>query len=257
MNRALTVFILMVITPLADAQSLVPEAEQYHIRVEFRRWQVGLDSEIQMTSGDNPTGTLINVRDDLGVSDHGTFEVRGILQLGLGKKLRFGFTPLDYDGDKRVERSLRFEGTVYNLNTRVVTSVKGNWYTGEFEWDIFHGEKGYLGLLIGVKAFDGTTVLVAPELGIREVEGIQVPAPVLGLTSRIYAGHVSVSAEVSGLSIGDRGNLYELDLGAHVDVVNHLGVGVGFRLLSMHGKNDRDLIDFKLSGVYLGADVNF
>jgi hypothetical protein len=257
MNRILYAVLLIASASLAEAQSLVPDAEQYHVRLEVRRWQAGLDSEIQMSSGDDPTGTLIDVKKDLGVEDHGSFEFRAAVQLGLGKKLRFGFTPLNYKGDKRIERQFRFESTVYNVNTRVVTAVKGTRYTGEFEWDLFHGEKGYLGLLIGVKAFDGNTLLVAPELGAREAEGIQVPVPVVGLATRIYAGQVSVSAEASGLTIGDRGNLYELDLGLHVDVVDHLGVGLGFRLLSMHGEHDRDVIDFKLSGLYLGADVNF
>jgi hypothetical protein len=243
--------------PLAAAQlSDTPEGEQYKLRAEFRLWKPSLAAQIQK----NPTGgegTLIDVPADLGVADKATFEVRGILQLGSGHKIRVSYSRIDYDGDKKIEEQIRFGGTIYTINTRVVTSVRSDYYTAEYEWDIFKAEEGYFGLLIGAKGLNATTVLTAPDRGDRKAEAVHVPVPVLGVAGRYYVGSVSVFGEFSGLTIGAKGHVWELDLGAHLDLVKHLGAEIGYRRITMHGQSDDGLLEFKLGGLHVGADVKF
>ncbi len=257
MKRSVSALIFVLLAPAAGAQSIVPDAEQYTVRFELRRFMPGLDANLQTLSPESGEGTLIDIPKDLGVEDRSTLDIRASLQLGLGHKIRLGFARLDYDGDKEIESQITFEGTVYKVNTRVVTSVKGNLLNADFEWDFFHGNRGYFGALIGIRAFDGDTVLVAPDEGIRKLVSLHVPVPVLGVVARIYAGHLSISGELSGLTIGKTGNLYDLELGVHVDAVKHVGAGLGYRLLSMHGEGTRKLIDFKLGGLYFETDINF
>jgi hypothetical protein len=252
-----TALILGVAASAAAQFSDVPEGEQYKIRAEYRLWTPSLAAQIQKNP-DGGEGTLIDVPADLGVEDNATFQVRGILQLGQGHKIRVSYSRIDYDGNKKVERQLRFGGTVYTISTRVVTSVRSDYYTAEYEWDVFKSEGGYFGFLFGAKALNATTVLIAPDRGDRKQEAVHVPIPVLGVTGCYYAGRLSAFGEFSGLSIGKRGHVYELDLGAHAQVVKHLGVGIGYRRITVHGEEDTEgLLDFKLGGLHFGADVRF
>jgi hypothetical protein len=110
----------------ASAQfSDVADGEHYKIRAEARVWSPSLAGLIQKNP-DGGEGTLIDVPADLGVEDHRMFQLRGILQLGQGHKIRASYTRIDYDGDKRIERQIRFGGTVYTVQTRVVTSVRSD-----------------------------------------------------------------------------------------------------------------------------------
>jgi hypothetical protein len=249
--------LVLSVAPAAGAfDDEVAPGEDYTIRAEIRRWMPSLGAQIQknFTGGE---GTIIDVPADLGVEDHGLFHVRGTLQIGSGKKIRGSYSRIDYDGDKKVERQIRFGGTTYAISTRVITSVRSDLYTLDYEWDIVHRPEGYFGVLIGAKALKATTVLIAPDLGDRKQEAVNVPVPVLGLTGRFYAGQISGFAELSGLTIGQRGHVTELDLGVHVDIVKPLGAGIGYRRIVVHGENDDGLLDFKVGGLYLGVDASF
>jgi hypothetical protein len=242
----------------AQAQfSDIADGEQYKILGEYRFWAPTLGAQIEK----DPTGgvgTLIDVPGDLGVPNHSTFQLRGILQLGQGHKIRVSYSRIDYDGDTKIDRQLRFGGTVYTINSHVVTSVKSDYYTAEYEWDAFKGQSGYFGFLIGAKGLNATTVLLDEDRGDRKQEAVHVPVPVLGVAGRYYAGKLSLFGEFSGLTIGSRGHVYELDLGVHAEVVRHIGASLAYRRITVHGEQpDEGLLDFKLGGVNVGADVRF
>jgi hypothetical protein len=259
MNRIFWAILLLLPAPVVrafDDYEDGPAAEGYKIEVEVRRWQPGLDMFVQK-SPTGSEGTLIDLPNDLGVEDKGTFHVRGTVQIGPGHKVRLSWTPLDYRGDENVERTIVFGGSTYEVDTRIVSRIKGNYYTLEYEGDFARGEWGHVGLLIGAKAFDGDTVLVAPDIGDRKITSIHVPVPVLGVTSRLYFGKLSAAAEFSGLTIGKKGHIWELELSGRFDLVKNLSGSLGFRRLSLHGEHEEDLLEYKMKGLFLGVAARF
>jgi hypothetical protein len=247
--------ICAVVATKAHAQTEPPQPEQYSARLQARLWGPGLASQIQMSG--SQTGTLVDVPEDLNVGDKGTFEIRANVQLGLGHKIRLGFTNIDYDGDTQSKKEIKFGDTTYPRFTHLVSSLKGSYFSGDYEWDFTKGQYGYVGACFGAKVFDVDGVLVAPERLDRDVETIRVPVPVLGLVTQGYAGRFSAGAELSAFTIGSTANFVELYLNTHVELTPQLGVEAGYRYFKIHGEHSNDLIDMRLSGLYFGAEVNF
>jgi hypothetical protein len=239
---------------LALAQD-VPGPEQYTVRIEGAIWGPSLASELQVTG--NVQGTLIDVPKDLGVADKGTYEGRLTLQLGVGHKVRLGYTNIDYDGNTPINREIRFQDTIYPRFTRLVTSQKGSYFSGDYQWDITKGAHGYFGPLIGGKFFDTDATLVAPERGDRDVQTLRVPVPVVGVAGRGYYGRFSGSGELEGFTIGKRGSLIEFAMAAHFNVSDHLGVQFGYRFMRVHGEYSNDLVTMRLSGLKFGGEISF
>ena len=251
----LPIAVIAVLSPRLHAQTNPPESEQYTVRLQGRLWGPGLAAQMQMTGSE--MGTLIDVPKDLAVEDKSTFEVRGTVQLGLGHKIRLGFTNLDYDGDTQITKEIKFGDTVYPRFTHLVTSLKGSYYSGDYEWDFAKGEYGFFGACVGAKVFDVDGLLVAPDRSDRDVETIRVPVPVLGVMGQGYYGRFSAGAELSAFTIGPTANFLELYINTHVALTPQIGVEAGYRYFKIHGEHSNDLIDMKLSGLYLGAEVNF
>lgn len=242
---------------LAAAQTEeMPSPEQFVLRVEYREFRPDLTGDIRRSSG-TQTGTLIDLQDDLGIQDERTFEVRGTIQFRLGKRLRLSYTPLDYSGDQPAPRNLRFGDLTIERGDRVVTSVKGGYYSGAFEWDFMKGPRGYLGAQIGVKFFDIDSVLVDVDDNEREQNTARAPIPVLGLSGRIYAGsRVSLEGEFSGLTLGSRGALWEFDTSLRIHLSDHLAAQGGYRRLSLRAEDGDDQGDMLLSGWTFGLELS-
>ena len=250
---AVTLF-LVAASPGASAEE-VPPPEAYRLRLEYRQWVPILTSEVQNGSGGDP-GTLLDGEKDLGIEDKRTFEVSGVLQMKPRHKLRGSYTRLDYDGDTKARKTFRFDDTTFNRFTQVVTSLKGAYYRGEYQFDIVRGARGFLGGLVGAKVFDVDYVIVAPSQGDREVDTVRLPIPVLGAIGRVYTGRVSFAGELSGLSIGKRGSVWELDLSARLHLSDRLAVEGGYRLLSLHAEDKPDLVDFHQEGWNFGLEIS-
>jgi hypothetical protein len=243
------------LSALRAAAQEIPPPEEYKLRVEYRQWLPALDTEIQKGSG-GEAGTLLDGKNDLGLSDERTFEVTGALQFKSGHKLRGSYTRIDYDGDVSARRTFRFDDTIFNRFTRVVSSVKGSYFTGEYEFDIVRGFRGYLGGIVGAKVFDLDYVIVAPEQGDRETDTQRVPIPILGVVGRVYAGRLSFSGELSGLTLGQRGAVWEADVAARLHISDRLAVQGGYRSLKLRAKDAPDKIEMTLSGWNVGLELS-
>jgi hypothetical protein len=250
-QAALALFFSAAAGPLL-AQQTLPPSEQYHLQGEYWRWTPKLTSTIQKGAG----GTLLDPIADLGFADEKTHEVRAALQFKPGHKLRGSYTPIDYRGDLSAPRSFRFGGSTYTQNERVVTTLKGGYYSASYEFDLLKGPKGYVGGLLGAKYFDVDSVLVAPESGRLERDAEKVPIPVVGLAFRRYVGRISVSGEASGLTIGKRGHMYEVMGAAALHVSDRLAIQAGYRFLKLHGQEAPDLIELRLRGWQFGAQLS-
>jgi len=240
----------------ASAQSTLPTGEQYRLRLEYLWWSPQPSGQIQKGVSEIE-GTLLDVETDLGIEKAEANAVRGSLRLGESWKLRGSWTPLDFGGDVAADQAFAYGTTVVLADQRVVTSLKGNYFTSELAWDFVRRPSGVLGLLIGVKYFDVDVLLVNADTESRVAETERLPVPVLGLAGRAYLGQrLSVEGEVSGLPAGDRGHVWEVLLAARVHLSDRLAGTAGWRKLVIEGKDGRDFFSLALGQWTYGVELS-
>jgi len=225
------------------------------LRLQYREYRPGLTGEAQKGSADRE-GTVVDMNDDLGIADKRTFDARGTIQFKPGWKLRGSFTPLDYDGDVEARRTFNYGDTRYARFDRVRTSIKGNYYSGDLEWDFVKGAHGYLGLLLGAKVFDVDANVLDVSTNAREVDTVLAPIPIVGLATRLYAGRLSMEGEIAGMSAGSRGNAIEVEGSVRIHVSDRLAAIGGYRYLSLDGRDGNDQLKLKLSGWQFGLEIS-
>lgn len=256
MNRVLSLTVLALVFGAKPAfAGDLPKEEEYKLRGEYLEWRPKLSSQVGATIS-GITGNFVDLEDDLGVTDERTYQIRAALQVAPGHKLRFSYTPVDYSGDVRVGRTVTILGQTFDFSTQVVSSLKGKLYFGAYEFDIVKTRAGYFGLLLGAQYFDGGAAVAAPEFNVREAVSPTVPIPVFGATARGYVGKLSFEGEFSGLTIGERGHAYELNLGARFHVLQKLAATGGYRLVKVQGHDNTDFLSLKMGGFTFGLELS-
>jgi hypothetical protein len=239
----------------ASAQEETPPPERYGLRLEYREYRPTLTGQVQKgANGD--TGSLVDVVDDLAIEDKRTFDARVTLKIKTGHKVRAGYMPLDYHGDQPAPHNFTFKNTTYFRDERVVTSIKGALYSGDYQWEFYRGERGFVGALLGARLFDVDTVLVDVDQATREQDSARAPIPVLGVAGRAYAGRVSVEGEFAGLTAGSLGSYYEFEASGRVHLSDRLAVQGGYRVLSLNAKDDPDFVKLKMGGWQFGLELS-
>ncbi len=242
--------------PLAAAESERPAAERYNVRVEYLWWSPQPGGEVQKGYGDRQ-GTLLDVQADLALQENGANPLRGVLRLGESWKFRGSWSPIDFQGDTVGQRIFSYGNIAVAPGQQVRTSIKGNYATAELEWDGLQRPQGYAGLLFGVKYFDVDTLLLDVDTEHRVTETKRLPVPVLGLTGRVYPHpRLSLEGEFSGLTLGDRGHVWEWLVAGRVQVVRHLAGTVGYRGLKLSGKDERDSLHLDLGAWTFGVELS-
>lgn len=259
MSRGWTGGVALIALSFAGAASAqdsnLPNPEKYGLRLQFREFRPSLTGEAQKGFEDKD-GTVVDVKDALGIEDKRTFDARGAIQFKKGWKFRGSYTPLDYKGDTEVAAAFTYGETRYARFDRVVTTMKGAYYSADLEWDFIKGPHGFLGAVVGAKLFDVDAALVDVSVNSREIDTITAPIPVIGMATRLYAGRFSVEGELTGLSAGSRGSALEAEASVRVHVSDRLAAMGGYRYLSLNGKDGRDQVKLKLGGWQFGLEIS-
>jgi hypothetical protein len=239
----------------ASAQASLPSAEDYHLRLEYLWGSPYPDGQLQKGLGEDP-GTLLDVRLDLGVEENAANVLRGALRLGQSWKLRGSWMPLDFGGDTEARQPFTYGTLEARVGDRIVSSLKGNLFGGDVEWDFVRRPGGFLGVLFGVRYFDVDTLVVNATLIDRVAETQRLPIPVVGLASRTYFSRFSAEAEIAGMTAGSRGHLLELLFAVRFHVSDHLAATGGYRRLTIEGQDERDFLELKLGTWTFGAEIS-
>jgi hypothetical protein len=231
----------------------LPEPERYHLRAEYAWWWPKLGSEISKGEG----GTVSNVVNDLGVTDERTWEVRATLRAGASHKLSGTYTPLDYLGDVTDHPTVRYGSQTFFGDTRLVSTMKGAYYGGQYEWDFAKGPWGFVGAVLGARVLDLDVVLAAPVEARREQEKVQAVRPVIGVSGRGYLGkRISVEGTLAGLSIGSRGYDVEFEASAQIHLFERVALKGGYRSFKVKDETDSSLIEFRENGWTVGVELS-
>jgi hypothetical protein len=247
--------VLLLSSGLASAQE-EPSAEGYRVRAEWRWWKPALTSQVQKGFGDAP-GTLLDLPDDFGVPDGGTWEAHGAIKFSPSFKLLATYVPVHYRGDTIADANFHYGGELFFRGDRIVSSFKGSVFGGTLEWDFVRRRSGHFGLLAGGRVLLVDSVVVAPQPGRRVVDSETVPVPVFGLAGRAYAGRrLSLSGSFAGVSVGRRGHYWEFDVSGRVHLSDRFAGQIGWRRIAIEGEDGRDFVSFLMSGVTFGVELS-
>jgi hypothetical protein len=241
--------------PAASAQEELPPPERYHLRLEYLWWSPQPAGQLQKGFSDQE-GTLLDV-DELGIQRHQANELRGALRLGTSWKLRGSWSAIDFRGDVPAARPFVYGTAEVLLGQRVITSLKGNYGSAELEWDFLRRTRGFVGLLAGARIVDVDTLLLNVDTADRVLETERLPIPSFGLTGRLYPDkRVSLEGELSGLTIGDRGHIFELHALARFHVSDRLAASGGYHRIALEGRSDRDFLKLELGRWTFGVELS-
>jgi hypothetical protein len=246
------------LTILVSPPDALAQSEDYKLRLEGFSWGTSIEGQIQKGIGSDP-GTLLEIKDDLAVADERTYGGDVTIQLKAGLKLRGSYTKIDYAGDTSARQNFSFGEDQYFVGDRVITSVQGKYYTAALQWDLVRKPQGFLGIFIGAKLLDGDFVLISPGTNKRDVESGVGGLPVLGISTRVYSGRrFSAQTEYSGMTIGSRGSVWELDVSTRFHLSDRLAAMAGYHRLRLRGEptKGRDFVEVKLSGITFGLELS-
>jgi hypothetical protein len=264
-NVAVTAATIMLALPAAALAQLgarpvssegLPSQEHYRLRLEYREWRPDLTGSMLKSSPDMD-GTVVDLNEDLGLEKNRTFQARGAIQFKPGTKLRGSYTRIDYHGDvASAPNTFNFGATRFITGNRIVTTVKGAYYSADLEFDFVKGPGGFLGGIVGGRMLDVDRTIVSPTNELREADTWRVPQPVIGIVGRGYAGRFSAEGEVAGLTLGDRGSVFEFDGSGRFHISDRLAVQGGYRVFSAKPKDGADSVEFRMSGWHFGLELS-
>jgi hypothetical protein len=234
----------------------LPSQEHYRLRLEYREWRPDLTGSMLKSSPDLD-GTVVDLNDDLGLEKNRTFEARGAIQFKPGTKLRGTYTRIDYHGDvESAPNTFNFGESRFITGSRIVSTVKGGYYSADLEFDFVKGPGGFLGALLGARMLDVDRTIVSPTSEVREADTWRTVLPAIGVVGRGYAGKFSAEGEVAGLSLGDRGSTFEFDGSGRFHISDRLAIQGGYRVFSAKPKEGVDVMEFRMSGWHFGLELS-
>lgn len=232
--------------------------EDYHVEVSYGFWMP--DREITISSESlGIAGSTIDVVTDLGFENKTFQDFRVVLRPARKFKLRFGYTPITYEADTTLSRTIVFNGQEFDVGLPITSRLEWKDWRFGLEWDFIYRDRGYLGFITEVKYTDVEVDITSPITS--EFTSVTVPIPTIGLGGRGYlTKNFSVTGEFTGLklTIDDKeGTYYNLDLYATFNFTNNFGVQGGYRTLSGEYLVDLDQGNLELRGLYFGAVARF
>jgi hypothetical protein len=246
--------------PLSDPAT----GESYHIEAAAGFWNPNADITVASESLGIP-GTEIDAKRDLGLTDQRFPELHVVLRPFKKHKLRFQYIPIKYEQETTLTSEIVFKGQKYTVGLPVNSSLDWKAYRFGYEYDAFYTNRGYVGLLLDVKYTDVNVALASPLTA--EFTHAKAPIPAIGGVGRIYVmPNISITGEVSGFTLkwlpdsikkDDTGHYVDVDVYGTLNLLNNVGVQVGYRSLDVGYFVRPDSGSFKLKGLWFGAVLRY
>lgn len=205
------------------------------------------------------TGDKFDAKDDLGVKDKNFPSGEAFVRFGR-VHLRVGYTPVSYDGNKTLTRTIVFNGQSYTAGENVVSSLDVKMLDGDLQIDLLRPDivaaSFNLGLVVKVKYVDGSVELTSA--GIRETRDFTAPIPMVGLAAGVGVLKNTLRADARVAGIAYSGNhLYEGDVFASFVPFPFFRIQGGYRAIDLKVDEDDIVAELKMKGPYVGAQVSF
>lgn len=205
------------------------------------------------------SGTEVDVKDDLGVSNSNTYSVEAFAGLG-NHHLTLSYTPLDYTASKAITKPVKFNNKNYTVGDNVSSDLHLRMLDVEYRYDLLNFENILAGFSINllgkIKYLDGEAKMNSAAAG-EQKQSFGVPVPMIG--AGLHAGLIAniLEARAQAAGIGYSGN-YFVDALADVAVTPFpfMRLSAGYRYLKIKIDNISDTYgDLDFYGPYLGFAV--
>ncbi len=208
------------------------------------------------------TDNVFNVKDDLGVEDKNFPAGEAFVRIGRFR-LRAGYTPLNFSGDKVVTRTFRFQGQDFSGGHRVQSKLDMKTVDGEIGVDILRPEipvlaNVYVGLLAKVKYIDGLVDVSDVTAAVSEKKDFKAPVPMVGAQGGIgiLADWIRLDAKVAGIAYSGK-HLYEGDVYASFSPFPFVKLQGGYRAIDFKFDDSDFKAALKIKGPYVGLQAAF
>ena len=250
---ALSVAALCCVAAPAHAQG---SPENFHFEAGLMLWKPAPD--VVLTSG--TLGTPVDFVNTFEVEKKRFRDFRVVLKPGRRHKIRFGSTPIKYDGTATLTQTIRFRGQTYSVGVPTTAELKWTLMRIGYEWDPIATNMGFVGLFADLKYNRMNAELTAP-LVVTQTFERNVTVPTVGGIARGYLSpNISATAEFTGLKF-DRDDFnakfYDFDLYGTANFGRSFGLQFGYRRLTVDYIIESDVGDLKLKGLYWGAVTRF
>lgn len=227
------------------------------LKVDGRYWFTNLDANAKVSKG-GVIGTDLDLVKDLGIDDKKNFwEGRITLELG-HHKIRYGFTPLKWDGSRTLSQSITFNGRTYSASTTVDTKLNLDYHRLGYEYDFIDLLDNRLGVIVELKYFDADARLKDTSLGIDESKKVRAPIPTVGIGGQVGLPFLfSVGGEVTGITVGKNAYLVDAEAGVNLKPFPFVVISGGYRIFKLHLENNDDKGNVTLKGPFAMLRADF
>jgi hypothetical protein len=243
--------------PRAVATTL--PGENYHVEFTAALWKP--DAEVQITTG--AAGTSVDLKRDLGVSDHKIGDFQLIIKPAAKHKIRVELLPINYTQTVVLKTDVIFNGQLHPAGTLVNSSFDWKAWRFTYEYDAVSTPRGFFGTILEVRYSDVKANITAASL-VGAATETKTPVPGVGAIARIYlASNLSFTAELAGFSLpgnlikSESGHYLDWDTYAMLNFADQLSVRGGYRKLSLDYTLTNDQGSFTFGGWYIGAAIRF
>ena len=239
--------------------------EKFHIEGGADFWFP--NTEILVASGGTGalsglTGTLINAKTDLGLTDKRLPKLQLELRPVRSQKFRLEYIPIKFEATTTLTRNIDFNGQRYRVGIPTNTTLDWKAYRFAYEFDFVTKNRGFAGFIVEAKYTDVFVQLNTPVL--KEFASARAPLPALGGIGRFYVvPNISITGEVTGFKLPDSidsrygGHYVDVDIYGTVNFSDNFGVKGGFRSLDMGYLVKQDSGSFTLKGIYFGVVARY
>jgi hypothetical protein len=239
--------------------------ERFHIEGGADFWFPS--TEILVASGGTGalsglTGTQINAKTDLGLTDKRLPKLQLMLRPARSQKFRLEYIPIKFEATATLTRNIDFNGQRYRVGIPINTTLDWKAYRFAYEFDFLTKNRGFAGFIIEAKYTDVAVQLNSPVLS--EFASARAPLPALGGIGRFYVvPNISITGEVNLFKLPDSidnrygGHYTDIDIYGTVNFTNNIGFKGGFRSLDMGYLVKQDSGSFTLKGIYFGVVARY
>lgn len=230
----------------AAAQSL---EDRYWI--ELGGYFPSVDSSIQVSS-DNTVGTDVDFEKDLHLDDHQTLpSFAAGARIGRNWRVTAEYYSLDRKRTANISRNIVFDEVTYPVNGEVSSKFNADIYRFTAGWSFLHKDNYELGVALG---FHGTEFEAKLE-GNGTVNGVPgqfesrrrkvfAPLPTIGMYGTVQiVPHLELGGNFDWLSLklgAYDGRLLNTEAKLTYRVMDHVGLGVGYRYVTYRVGVDKD-----------------